>query len=409
MNSSNAKLDESGKVSELNKVGSSGRWISIISLALLIMIGIGVLLPIIQDSRDRARQNQSVNQLRQIGLCLANYHDTMRKFPPGGLVDKSRDWSHGWSTFILPYVEASPLYDQIDKHSGWDSPFNQHIYRFEHHAFLHPAIPTKHTSTGYALAHYSLNENLFNLGKPTTFADLEPGQAHVWLGVERFGQWRPWGSPYNWQGLPEASQSKPENSVWRDGGIHFLMGDLSYQFISADQYPVQRELLQANSPNAPVEVKANPGIEYSYDDSDWEISHYEIPKVEISKVDRLVSFARVVRRREASVFVEVVTEPKVRETKALYAMASSVEDLKAVIKKFPAIETLKINIKLDDEAAKHISRIKGLRFLDVGQNELTPSGLNSLAKLDRLEIVNCDLNAGQLREFSNRLPHCVIR
>ena len=57
--------------------------------------------------------------------ALHNYHDTHKVFPPG-FVDSNPDHTDGvaqgitgnlnglaWSTFILPYIEQGPLYDEV--------------------------------------------------------------------------------------------------------------------------------------------------------------------------------------------------------------------------------------------------------------------------------------------------------
>ncbi len=61
-----------------------------------------------------ARFTQSKNNLKQIGLALHNYHDTVDALPRGGTYDEAGRPLHSWQTFLLPYVEEQPLYDNID-------------------------------------------------------------------------------------------------------------------------------------------------------------------------------------------------------------------------------------------------------------------------------------------------------
>jgi len=62
------------------------------------------------------------NNLKQLGLALHNYHDVHAALPPGWVAvqnsasstQTSIGGAHGWSTFILPYVDQSELYAGFD-------------------------------------------------------------------------------------------------------------------------------------------------------------------------------------------------------------------------------------------------------------------------------------------------------
>jgi prepilin-type N-terminal cleavage/methylation domain-containing protein len=102
---------------------SSNRAFSLVELLVVIAI-IGVLvallLPAIQSAREAARRSQCKNNLKQIGLALHNYESARRVFPPGFTSNATvkngpgtgPGW--GWGAFILPYLEESSLFQQID-------------------------------------------------------------------------------------------------------------------------------------------------------------------------------------------------------------------------------------------------------------------------------------------------------
>ena len=92
-------------------------------LVVIAIIGIliALLLPAVQAAREAARRTSCQNNLKQIGLALHNYHDTLRVFPP------SSGGGHSWVPFLLAYVEQENLYRQYRWDVAWDHPSNQPV------------------------------------------------------------------------------------------------------------------------------------------------------------------------------------------------------------------------------------------------------------------------------------------
>ncbi|MFM9068503.1 MAG: DUF1559 domain-containing protein [Planctomycetota bacterium] len=88
-------------------------------LVVIAIIGIlvALLLPAVQAAREAARRTQCVNNLRQIGLALHNYHSSLRSFPFGKGPSYTGAAAYArWSVhaLLLKYMEQSNLADQID-------------------------------------------------------------------------------------------------------------------------------------------------------------------------------------------------------------------------------------------------------------------------------------------------------
>jgi prepilin-type N-terminal cleavage/methylation domain-containing protein/prepilin-type processing-associated H-X9-DG protein len=76
-------------------------------LVVIAIIGVlvALLLPAIQAAREAARRSQCVNNLKQVGVAMQNYHDTYQQLPAGSV---SCCWGT-WQMSILPFLEQAQL------------------------------------------------------------------------------------------------------------------------------------------------------------------------------------------------------------------------------------------------------------------------------------------------------------
>jgi prepilin-type N-terminal cleavage/methylation domain-containing protein/prepilin-type processing-associated H-X9-DG protein len=88
-----------------NKLGFT--LVELLVVIAIIGILVALLLPAIQAAREAARRSQCVNNLKQLGVAMHNYHDTHKHLPIGSYSCCSGTWLMA----ILPFIEEQQLGD----------------------------------------------------------------------------------------------------------------------------------------------------------------------------------------------------------------------------------------------------------------------------------------------------------
>jgi len=88
--------------------------IELLVVIAIIAVLIALLLPAVQAAREAARRSQCVNNLKQMGLAMANYESTYQCFIPSVMYPSPID-SWGWGPSghlsLLPFMEQTPLWN----------------------------------------------------------------------------------------------------------------------------------------------------------------------------------------------------------------------------------------------------------------------------------------------------------
>ncbi len=178
--------------------------IELLVVIAIIAVLIALLLPAVQSAREAARRTQCLNNMKQIGLGLHNYHSTIGTFPMGNMraysdPDKPTDWgTFSAQSLLLPYLEQTPIYNSCNFNwtvwYGMGNAINKTVWNVKVAAFLCPSdsnagkdhLNSYHGSFGTGTDPWATRTNGVFAPRYTSYgiADLTDGSSNTIAYVE---------------------------------------------------------------------------------------------------------------------------------------------------------------------------------------------------------------------------------
>jgi prepilin-type processing-associated H-X9-DG protein len=202
-----------------------------------------VAAPAVIGAREASSRVQCVNNLKQIGLALHNYHHVNKKFPGAYSADGSGKPLLSWRVHVLPYLGEEALYKEFHLSEPWDSPHNRELISRMPLTYQCPGSlsSAKEGKTVYLAPRGP--RTILSGGEGTSLLTIRDGTSNTAMVIEAGDENAViWTKPDDWEAGEEGDPRFPASG--HAGGSNMLFGDGAVRFIKRTIDPkVLRALL----------------------------------------------------------------------------------------------------------------------------------------------------------------------
>jgi len=200
-------------------------------------LALALALPTIQASRIAALRAQSINNLKQIGLSLHNYHAVNGTFHPAATRSNDGKSLLSWRVAILPYIGQGALYNEFHHNEPWDSPHNKRLLARMPATFVLPGTKANPGQTYYRT--FAGTRTLFDPSsrEGTALAQITDGTSNT-VAVVEARESVPWTKPdaeivVDVENVANFVKDRPISKLGGHfpGGLNALFGDGSVRFL----------------------------------------------------------------------------------------------------------------------------------------------------------------------------------
>ena len=205
---------------------------------------VALLLPAVQASREAARRMQSINNMKQIGLSMHNYHATHDAFPAAYSTDKQGKALLSWRVHVLPFIEEQALYEQFHLDEPWDSEHNKKLIPLMPQVYRSPNSTAEPGKTNYLTVR--MKDSAFPGKEKISLRDIADGSSNTIMLVEANNDSAvTWTKPDDF--VPDEKNPMKGLAGLRPGGFNAALCDGSVRFISETlDKDVLKNLFQRN-------------------------------------------------------------------------------------------------------------------------------------------------------------------